>query len=187
MKITRDWLERTNHCPDGRAWGDIELGAGGLELSECWPKIKRADWMLSMIVQTKTRGMHWAFAETQDALRSTPSSFQAKALAKQLQDAEQLEGQRVYASNNFLHALRHEAATEAFIVLKIHGDMRAAWECEAVALTCLAFSEWGRLCDDKALEYLQGAWNMLGKSHGHEPMAARLSEAAGLCSTKKTK
>lgn len=176
MKITRDWLERTNHCADGRAWGDIEVGAGGLELEECWGKIMRADWMLSMIVQTKTRGMAWAFGQTETALQAILSSPTSRELARKLPAPT-----RDLTLQDHLHALRHEAATEAYIALKLRSDLNAAWECEAVALTALALTDWLGFHDEKALEYLQGAWNMLGKAHGHEEMTARLAREAGIC------
>jgi hypothetical protein len=52
MKITRAWLASTPHCEDGRAFGLEMVGHEGLELADCWPLIKRADWALSLGIQT---------------------------------------------------------------------------------------------------------------------------------------
>lgn len=52
MKITREWLNANTPCADGGSWGAFEVGAEGLDLSECWPRFDRADWLLWMIWKT---------------------------------------------------------------------------------------------------------------------------------------
>lgn len=46
MKVTRAWLAENAPCADGGAWGELEVGPEGLELSDCWPRFTRADWLL---------------------------------------------------------------------------------------------------------------------------------------------
>lgn len=52
MKVTRAWLERGEHCPDGMAYALAVLPPEGLELEQCWALLHRPDWVISLAVQS---------------------------------------------------------------------------------------------------------------------------------------
>lgn len=171
MKVTRDWLERSSPCADGHAFGDLEVGAAGMELADCWPRMKRADWLIWLAVKSGTVTIAWAFAWLPYALKAFTG---ADGDVQELID--QLEAVNKNAPAD-LHALRHAAATTAYTALSVQRNEKKAYECEAVALCALAHHTILREKGDRALTLLQGAYNAIGKAAGHEAVSDALRDA----------
>lgn len=184
MKITREWLARTPHCEAGRAFGLAALPPEGLELSECWERIDRPDFLLGLahVAAVTTYGDGEGAVEA--VLSKVAGEFPYSKVAHLFRH---LDGWRLRAA-----VVQADSAEEAYCLLTL-----MSCEKEAALYNALALLASARIAEDQdqarvdsrtgqpvTWTRLQGAARQIGEAVGHGRVASMLKAELGLSSVR---
>jgi hypothetical protein len=181
VRITREWLAATDHCADGLAFGRAEIPAEGMELADCWPRIHRADWALSLAVKTETIDFELARRLVERLLR---------AAAHEAGDQDTIAALDVLAVTQDLAGVRASIANLAYTATAVKGDVKTTHRLNAAGLLAAADGLRARAGADAdlqelALRDLQGAAYGLGLVVGQDRAAELVkAEILGLAAVR---
>jgi hypothetical protein len=174
-KVTPSWLLSSNPCADGHAWGEMFVGPQGKDRNTCLKAMKRADWLLWLLVKTGACELFPLMVELREYAGRTFKSDEAMTLLVDLHLS--------LTDSAKLMQLNKEAGAAAFELTKIKRD-KPAHECSFVSLLALALAAETRHHREKALELTQAAINaMVGAKTGRLDFHSTTSEKmhAELC------
>lgn len=172
MRVTRDWLDATDHCPDGLAYALGVLPPDGLELEDCWPLLHRADWIVSLAVQTH----YLSFAEARGILAGIlKASAEAAADVVTLGWFKRYDPRVVYAIRPAHGPLAAELASDAYLANAAQRNEPRAHRLNALAQLMASDFEADRR---RSLKSLQGAAFSLGLAMGQDRAAQLVKERA---------
>jgi hypothetical protein len=188
VKITRDWLAHTRHCPDGLAFALTQIGPDGLELSECWPLVKRADWIVSLAVQSGAVSYADARYIVERILRLHAREVgdnRPGEILDGLSDAKTAEGYLELVGLASAEAYTRARAQDPEALDASHRMIAAAFVVKADLAT--TFADRSEDADQMglALERLQSAAYSIGLSLGDHEEAAELFRSRVLAAQRR--
>jgi hypothetical protein len=171
-----------NPCADGHAWGEMFVGPEGKDRLTCLKAMQRADWLLWLLVKTRTVDLDTLILELETIAGRKFISDEAQTLLVDLQLCQ--------GSPAKLLAINKEAGKGAYALLQVK-HYTAAHECSFISLLALSLAAQQHGHQDKALGLTQAAVNsMVGAVTGrldfhselsvktHRDICARLRAAA---------